>query len=327
VDVKIGSSIPYIKEDKVMHSHHRQMLSIALLSTLALTATSRAATIGTFTFPTATALPAGGIVNIQAYSVQTAIGLGSKVSFNQNFYDPASGKSPTIANGGALATSLTAAFPAASFNLATGTTTPKLPAPPAGSSIVGVISANAFLGPYDIAEVAAGSNAAAAKAGFNVTLGGNVTKTAIKANLIVMKIDSPNDADMDNPGQLVVDINGGPPIIAALNGGDTPDEEAALLAKALDGAGFVATDVAGTDEVDIDWNNPTNSALLGTDANIQFGMQNSGGGYELELDFPQTSTAPEPGTNAFLAGGLTLMAISWLVRRKMQAGQVGNLPH
>jgi hypothetical protein len=285
------------------------MLSIALLSTLA----SPAATIGTFTFPTATAMPAGGIVNIQAYSDQTAFGLGAVISFNQNYYDPASGKTPTVANGGALATALTAAFPAADFNLATGTTTPKLPAPPAGSSIVGVISANATLGTPDIASIAAGSNAAAAKAGFNITLGGNVTKTNIKANLIVMQIDSTNDADMNNPGQLVVDIDGGAPIVANLQGGDTPDEEAELLANALGGAGFVTADVG--DAVDIDWNNPTNSALLGNDAAILFGMQNSGGAYELELDFPQSSNVPEPATGALFAGGLALVGISWFGRK------------
>lgn len=291
------------------YSQLSQMLSIALLSTLA----SPAATIGTFTFPTATAMPAGGIVNIQAYSDQTAFGLGAVISFNQNYYDPASGKTPTVANGGALATALTAAFPAADFNLATGTTTPKLPAPPAGSSIVGVISANATLGTPDIASIAAGSNAAAAKAGFNITLGGNVTKTNIKANLIVMQIDSTNDADMNNPGQLVVDIDGGAPIVANLQGGDTPDEEAELLANALGGAGFVTADVG--DAVDIDWNNPTNSALLGNDAAILFGMQNSGGAYELELDFPQSSNVPEPATGALFAGGLALVGISWFGRK------------
>jgi hypothetical protein len=293
----------------VTYSQLSQMLSIALLSTLA----SPAATIGTFTFPTATAMPAGGIVNIQAYSDQTAFGLGAVISFNQNYYDPASGKTPTVANGGALATALTAAFPAADFNLATGTTTPKLPAPPAGSSIVGVISANATLGTPDIASIAAGSNAAAAKAGFNITLGGNVTKTNIKANLIVMQIDSTNDADMNNPGQLVVDIDGGAPIVANLQGGDTPDEEAELLANALGGAGFVTADVG--DAVDIDWNNPTNSALLGNNANILFGMQNSGGAYELELDFPQSSNVPEPATGALFAGGLALVGISWFGRK------------
>ena len=277
--------------------------SIALSATL-FTTISPAATIGYYTFTTATALPAGGIVNIQAYSDQTALGLGSRVTFNQSYYDTASGKTPTIANGGALATSLTAALPAAGFNLATATTTPALPAAPAGSSRVGVISANA-LGTPDIAEVAAGSNAAAAKAGFNITLGGNVKKVNIAQNLIVLGIDSSNNADMANPGQLVVAVNNGAPIVAALQGGDTPDQEAGLLMKALDGAGFVATEPGGGDAVDLDWNDPANSSLLGSVANITFGMQNSGAAYQLEMDFPESVAVPEP------APGLLLGAV-WL---------------
>lgn len=278
---------------------------ICAAAALASTAVCGAATIGYWTVPTATALPAGGIVNVQAYSVQTALGLGANVSFNQSYYDPASGNTPTVANGGALVTALTAALPAAGFTLATATSTPALPAPPAGSSRVGVVSANAFLGPYDIKEVAGGVNAAAAKGGFNITLGGNVTKTAIKQNLIVMKIDSTNDADVSNPGELVVDIDNGAPLLVSLQGGDTPDEEAELLANALDQSGYVAFNPAGTDAVDIDWNNPTNAALLGNELNITFGMQDSGTGYELELDLPVD--APEPKANVLFGVGLVLI--------------------
>jgi hypothetical protein len=290
--------------------------SIALSATL-FTTISPAATIGYYTFTTATALPAGGIVNIQAYSDQTALGLGSRVTFNQSYYDTASGKTPTIANGGALATSLTAALPAAGFNLATATTTPALPAAPAGSSRVGVISANA-LGTPDIAEVAAGSNAAAAKAGFNITLGGNVKKVNIAQNLIVLGIDSSNNADMVNPGQLVVAVNNGAPIVAALQGGDTPDQEAGLLMKALDAAGFVATDPDGGDAVDLDWNDPANSSLLGSVANITFGMQNSGAAYQLEMDFPDSAAVPEPAPGLMLGCGLALIGVSLLRRRTVR---------
>ena len=290
--------------------------SIALSATL-FTTISPAATIGYYTFTTATALPAGGIVNVQAYSDQTALGLGSRVTFNQSYYDTASGKTPTIANGGALATSLTAALPAAGFNLATATTTPALPAAPAGSSRVGVISANA-LGTPDIAEVAAGSNAAAAKAGFNITLGGNVKKVNIAQNLIVLGIDSSNNADMVNPGQLVVAVNNGAPIVAALQGGDTPDQEAGLLMKALDAAGFVATDPDGGDAVDLDWNDPANSSLLGSVANITFGMQNSGAAYQLEMDFPDSAAVPEPAPGLMLGSGLALIGVSLLRRRTVR---------
>ena len=299
--------------------------SIALSATL-FTTISPAATIGYYTFTTATALPAGGIVNIQAYSDQTALGLGSRVTFNQSYYDTASGKTPTIANGGALATSLTAALPAAGFNLATATTTPALPAAPAGSSRVGVISANAALGPYDISEVSAGSNAAAAKAGFTIALGGNVQKVNIAANLIVLGIDSSNNADMVNPGQLVVAVNNGAPIVAALQGGDTPDQEAGLLMKALDAAGFVATEPGGGDAVDLDWNNPANSSLLGSVANITFGMQNSGGAYQLEMDFPESAAVPEPAPGLLLGSGLALIGVSLLPTRTVRTSQTKMHP-
>lgn len=281
-----------------------------------------AATIGYWTFPTATALPAGGIVNVQAYSVQTAIGLGNTLSFNQSYYDPASGKTPTVPNGGALATALTAALPAASFTLATATTTPALPAAPAGFSRIGVISATGFLGPYDIKEVAGGVNAAAANGGFDITLGGNVTKTKIAQNLVVMKIDSVNDADLNKPGQFVVDIDNQAPIYVSLQGGDTPDEEAELLAKALDQDGYVAVNPAGTDEVDLAWNNPANAALFGNDLNITFGMQGSAAGYQLELDLPVS--APEPATSMFLGAGLALIGVLRVSKKKRASTVAGS---
>ncbi len=100
------------------------------------------------------------------------------------------------------------------------------------------------------------------------------------------------NADGSHPGMIRLDFNDEHTALAALDSNDTPEDASEKLETGLEAAGFVVERVGS--EITLDWENPTNLALLGDEVDIDFVLEDGAGGPHLAIGLPDSRSQDVP---------------------------------
>lgn len=125
------------------------------------------------------------------------------------------------------------------------------------------------------------------------------------------------NVDATNPGAIALNLNE-IVVLAPLTPGDTPTDAASKLETALTEAGLMVTRDGAV--ITLDWENLTNSSLLGDSLHIDLGLADGAGGPHLTLGMPDVGILPTVSEWGLIVMTLFLLIAGTIVivRRRLR---------